>query len=59
MFFLLVKIFEEGDFNGNFEVSVLCDVVKGLLGCGKFWVVFGLKLEMESVWIFVNKEDGF
>lgn len=52
------KTFEEGDSNGNPEASAPRDVVKGLLGRGKSRVVFGLKLEMESARISVNKEDG-
>lgn len=59
MFLLLVKVVEESDMKGSIEVVVLCDVVKGFLGWGKFWVVFRLKLDMESVWIFFNKEDEF
>lgn len=35
-----------------------CALVKGLLGYGKGRVVFNLVMDVDSVCIFLNKEDG-
>jgi vacuolar protein sorting-associated protein 13A/C len=37
---------------------VECEVVRGLLGHGKSRIVFQLKMNMDSLCIFLNLEDG-
>jgi vacuolar protein sorting-associated protein 13A/C len=53
-----VKALEDTDVKQSAEAAAPRDIVKGLLGRGKSRVVFGLKLDMESARISVNKEDG-
>ena len=44
--------------SSDVEPFAECEVVRGLLGQGKSRIVFQLKMNMDSVRIFLNLEDG-